>query len=69
MSLPVAFAALIQIYYVCNVNYPSKADDVFQFIQRMLCQVGPAEGAKNERNQVKKWYKDFEVISGTTSKT
>ena len=69
VSLPVAFAALIQIYYVCNVNYPSKADDVFQFIQRMLCQVGPAEGAKNERNQVKKWYKDFEVISGTTSKT
>ena len=61
ISFAEAAAGLIQLYHVFNLQYPPMADDVYQFMQRILCHFGPKEGARNAKNVVKKWFKEFEV--------
>ena len=63
ISFAEAVAGLIELYHVFNLQYPPKADDTYQFLQRILCSFGPSEGARNQRNVVKKWYKQFAVRS------
>ena len=61
ISFADAVAGLIELYHVFNLEYPAKADDGYQFLQRILCNFGPKEGARNKRNVVKKWFKEFTV--------
>ena len=61
ISFAEAVAGLIELYHVFNLQYPAKSDDTYQFLQRIFCSFGPSEGARNQRNVVKKWYKQFAV--------
>ena len=62
ISFAEAVAGLIELFYhVFNLQYPAKSDDTYQFLQRIFCSFGPSEGARNQRNVVKKWYKQFAV--------
>ena len=61
VSFPEAFAGLIQLIFSLNLEYPEEADDFCQFLQRILCNFGKTEGARNKKNIVKKNYRDFEV--------
>ena len=60
-SFAEAGAGLIELYHVFNLQYPTKADDGCQFMQRILCNFGPKKGARIKRNLVKKWYIEFAV--------
>ena len=61
ISLPEAFAGMIQIYFSFNLLYPPEADDILQFIERIICGFGSRDGARNQKSLVKKGYRDFEV--------
>ena len=63
ISLSEAVAGLIELYFVFNLQYPAKCDDTYQFLQRIFCSFGPAEGARNQKGVIKKWYKQFAVGS------
>ena len=64
-SFAEAGAGLIELYHVFNLQYPTKADDGCQFMQRILCNFGPKKGARIKRNLVKKWYIEFAVSLDT----
>ena len=61
ISLPEAVAGLVQIYFCFNLLYPPEVDDSMQFLERIVCNFGSTDGARNKRNSVKKGYRDFEV--------
>ena len=63
ISLSEADAGLVELYFVFNLQYPAKCDDTYQFLQRIFCSFGPAEGARKQKGEVKKWYKHFAVGS------
>ena len=63
VSFTDAFAGLIQLIFSLNLEFPEDADDFCQFLQRILCNFGNIEGARNKKNAVKKNYRDFEVCS------
>ena len=61
ISLPQALAGVIQIYFSFNMLYPSDLDDILQFNERILCNFGTDDGARNPKNIVKKCFRDFKV--------
>ena len=61
VSLPEAFAGLIQLIFCLNLQFPDDADDICQFVQRIICNFGTKDGARNKKNDVKKNYRAFEV--------
>ena len=64
ITLTEALAAVIQISFSFNLLYPQDADDVFNFVQRILANFGPVEGARNAKNQVKRNFTDFQCFVG-----
>ena len=52
--------AVIQLSFVFHLLYPISADDIFNYVQRILGKFGPSEGAKNMKGQVKKRFIDFQ---------
>ena len=60
ITLPESVAGLIQVFFSFNLCYPPEVDDHLQFMERILCGFGAADGARNKRNTVKKGYRDFE---------
>ena len=60
ITLPESVAGLIQVFFSFNLCYPPEVDDLLQFMERILCGFGAADGARNKRNTVKKGYRDFE---------
>ena len=61
ISLPQALAGVTQIYFSFNMMYPSDIDDILQFNERILCNFGTDDGARNPRNIVKKCFREFKV--------
>ena len=61
ISLPQALAGVIQIYFSFNMLYPSDIDDILQFNERILCNFGTDDGARNPKNIVKKCFREFKV--------
>ena len=43
-----------------NIVYPSSADEIFNFVQRLLAKFGPSDGARNLKGQLKKRFVDFQ---------
>ena len=61
ISLPQALAGVTQIYFSFNMMYPSDIDDILQFNERILCNFGHDDGARNPKNIVKKGFREFKV--------
>ena len=61
ISLPEALAGVIQIFFSFNMLYPVDLDDILQFTERILCNFGTDDGARNQKNNVKKSFRDFQV--------
>ena len=61
ISLPEALAGVIQIYFTFNMLYPADLDDILQFTERIMCNFGTDDGARNPKNNVKKSFRDFKV--------
>ena len=55
-----AIAAVVQLYFIFNIFYPPEADDICQFLQRILCNFMDGDGARNSKGVVKKCFRDFE---------
>ena len=66
LTLPEALKALIQLYFVLNINYPKDCDDGFNFVQRAILGFGSVDGSRNTKNVIKKSYRDFESFVGKT---
>ena len=64
VSLCQGLAAMIQITFSFNLLYPSQADDIFNFLQRTLARFGPADGARNSKDHIKKNFSDFQCTLG-----
>ena len=64
VSLCQGLAAIIQITFCFNLLYPPKADDIFNYIQRILARFGPVNGARNNKDHVKKNFVDFQCTLG-----
>ena len=64
VTLIVALASMIQLAFVFHLMYPSGADDIFQFAQRILANFGPTDGARNAQGKVKKHFIDFQISIG-----
>ena len=60
VSLTQGLAAVIQLCFVFHLLYPSDADEIFNFVQRLLAKFGPSDGAKNMKGQLKKRFMDFQ---------
>ena len=61
ISLAEAVAGVIQMYFSFNLLYPPEADDLCQFMERILCNFGSPDGARNKKGVIKKSFRDFEV--------
>ena len=61
ITLPQALAGVTQIYFSFNMMYPSDIDDILQFNERILCNFGHDDGARNPKNKVKKGFREFKV--------
>ena len=61
VSLPEALAGVIQVYFSFNILYPPDSDDFLQFVERIICNFGSDDGARNKKNMVKKEFRDFQV--------
>ena len=61
ISLPEALAGVIQIFFSFNMLYPVDLDDILQFTERIVCNFGSDDGARNPKNMVKKSFRDFQV--------
>ena len=53
INLPEALAGLIQLYFCFNLLYPPAADDLMQVWERMICQFGSKDDARNKKGIVK----------------
>ena len=51
-----AIAAVVQLYFIFNIFYPPEADDLCQFLQRILCNFMDGDGARNSKGVVKKCF-------------
>ena len=60
VSLSQGLAAVIQLCFVFNMMYPNSADEIFNFVQRLLAKFGPSDGARNMKGQLKKRFVDFQ---------
>ena len=49
ISLPEALSGVIQIYFSFNMLYPVDLDDILQFTERILCNFGTDDGARNQK--------------------
>ena len=63
VGLSQAIAACIQLHFIFNMHYPQEADDLSQFCQRILCNFGDHDGARNKKGAVKKCFRDFESFA------
>ena len=61
ISLPEALGGIIQVYFSFNLLYPPDVDDILQFIERIVCNFGSDDGARNKKNTIKKGFRDFQV--------
>ena len=61
ISLAEAVAGVIQMYFSFNLLYPPEADDLCQFMERILCNFGSPDGARNKKWVIKKSFRDLEV--------
>ena len=61
ISLPEAFAGVIQIFFSFNMLYPGDLDDILQFTERIVCNFGSDDCARNSKNMLKKSFRDFQV--------
>ena len=52
-------AAILQVTFAFNLLYDKSVDDMYNFLQRILAKFGPADGARNEKNKLKKNFNDF----------
>ena len=59
-----ALASGIELAFVFNLMFPKDADDIFQFVQRILANYGPADGARNSMGKVKRPFVDFQCAVG-----
>ena len=64
ITLSAALASVIELAFVFNLMYPAKSDDIFQFVQRLLGNYGPSDGARNAQGRVKKAFVDFQIAVG-----
>ena len=64
VTLGQGLAALIQVAFSFNLLYDKAVDDIFNFLQRILAKFGPADGARNEKNKLKKNFADFLCLLG-----
>lgn len=60
ITLTQGLAAVLQLSFVFHLLYPSDADEIFNFVQRMLAKFGPNDGAKNVKGVLKKRFVDFQ---------
>ena len=60
ISFTQGLAAVLQLSFVFHLLYPSDADEIFNFVQRMLAKFGPSDGAKNVKGVLKKRFIDFQ---------
>ena len=65
VSLTQGLASVIHLSFVFNLLYPTDCDDLFNFTQRILCNFGPADGARNPKGQLKRNFVDFQVALGS----
>lgn len=65
VALTQALAAVIQLSFVFNLMYPVEADDLFNFLQRVLASFGPVDGARNAKGHVKKNFVEFQCYLGS----
>ena len=61
ITLSQALSGCIQLYFSFHLHYPTEADDLYQFVQRIFCNFREHEGARNKKNAVRKTFRDFEV--------
>ena len=61
ISLAEAVAGVIQMYFSFNLLYPPEADDLCQFMERILCNFVYPDGARNKKWVIKKSFRDLEV--------
>ena len=59
VTLGEGLAAILQVTFAFNLLYDKNVDDIYNFLQRILAKFGPADGARNERNKLKKNFNDF----------
>ena len=64
VTLTGALASVIELAFVFNLMFPKDADDIFQFVQRILANYGPVDGARNAIGKVKKPFVDFQCAVG-----
>ena len=64
ISLVDAFSGLIQVIFSFNLMYPVEADDMFQFVQRIMASFGPTDGARNKSGKIRKPFLDFQCAVG-----
>ena len=64
VSFAQALASVIQLTFCFNLLYPSDCDDMFEFLQRVVCKFGPSDGARNKNGQLKKCFVDFMCTLG-----
>ena len=64
VTLCQGLAAIIQITFSFNLMYPNQADDMFNYVQRILARFGPVDGARNNKDHVKKNFVDFQYTLG-----
>ena len=64
VSLPQALASVIHLMFCFNLLYPSDCDDLFEYIQRVLCSFGPISGARNVKGKLKRAFVEFQCSIG-----
>ena len=64
VTLGQGLAAILQVTFAFNLLYEKSVDDIYNFVQRILAKFGPADGARNDKNKLKKNFLDFLCILG-----
>ena len=53
MNLCTAIFAVIQLFFVFNLKYPTETDSIMEVMQRIIVDFGQMDSAKNRKKQVK----------------
>ena len=62
VSLCEALAGIVQLFYSFYLHYPSEADELFNVVQRFICNYTTKDDTViNKKGALKKSFKDFEV--------
>lgn len=64
VTLVQGLATILQISFAFNLLYEVTADDMFNYLQRILAKFGPVDGARNAKNRVRKNFIDFQCALG-----